>query len=233
MRWRCPPESCGEALGCRRGRADQLAGCFRGRASGAGRRSTCRARPRVEPDLPARIERRVRVLEDELEPCQLTGAAAPPEGHDLPALEDDGSGRRADEPDRGPRERRLPAARFSDEADDLPPVDGDARAGDRPYPGPTAALVVDDDVCELERAHPAANGSTGQASARPFEAISSGTFTRQSSRAKAQRGLNAHQAECRPAGAVTGSPRAAGPAEARGGGARPAALACTGGAVDG
>ena len=91
------------------------------------------------------------------------------ERRDLAALEDDGSRRRADEPDRGARERRLAAARLADEADDLAALDAEARAGDRAHAAAAAALVVDDDVRELERAHRAANGSTGQASARPFD----------------------------------------------------------------
>src|SRR6185437_10147905 len=131
-----------------------------------------------------------------LEAGELARAAAATEGHDVPALEDDRPRRRTDEADGRASERRLAAPRLADEPHDLSAVDADARPRDRADAAVAAALVVDDDVGELERGH--LNGSTGQASARPFEAASSGTFTRQSSCAYEQRGLNAQPAGMRP-----------------------------------
>ena len=49
--------------------------------------------------------------------------------------------------------RRLAAARLPDEADDAAAVDAQARAGDGAHRA-VAAVVVDDDVGQLERAHP-------------------------------------------------------------------------------
>src|SRR5262249_56154356 len=65
------------------------------------------------------------------------------------------------------------------------------RPSDRAQPAAATALVVDDHVAQVERAHAVANGSTGQASARPSAGASSGTSTRQGSFAKAHRGWNA------------------------------------------
>ena len=125
-------------------------------------RSACapRARPRRSPsrdlraDRPPRVERRVRVLEDHLQPDEAPRPRAPrraastgsPSKTTLPP-----DGRH--EPDRRARERRLAAARLADEADDLAALDAEARARDRAHAATAAALVVDDDVVELERAH--------------------------------------------------------------------------------
>src|SRR6185437_12363557 len=98
-------------------------------------------------------ERCVRVLEHELKARELARPATAPERHDLTALEDDRARRRAEESDRGPCERRLAAARLADEADDLPPLDADARARHRTQAAPAAPFVVDDKVSNLKDAH--------------------------------------------------------------------------------
>ena len=109
----------------------------------------------LRPDRPARVERRVRVLEDELQPDERRRPRAPGQRRYSLALERDRTARRRHEPDRGARESRLATARFADEPDDASPVDAKARAGDC-----THAAVIDDDVVQLERAHRATNGST-------------------------------------------------------------------------
>ena len=236
IRCRCPPEnSCGNRFAAVGREPDELAQLAHagGPAGGGAEVERVERVGELRADLAARVERRVRVLEDELEARELARPAAAPERDDLAALEDDRARRRPDEPDRGPGERRLAAARLADEADDLPALDGDARAGDRADAAAAAAVVVDDDVLQLERAHPA-NGSTGQASARPFAATSAGTCTRQSSCAKAQRGLNAQPGGMLPGlGGEPGIATSGWSRRARGAAARRAAPACTDGAGGG
>ena len=113
-------------------------------------------------DLPTRVERRVGVLEDELEPREVALAAAAAEGRDVLPVEDDRSRDRLHEPDRRAGERGLSTARLAHEPDDLPGLDADARTGDRSDTAAATALVVDDDVAELEQAHRPQTGRRGR-----------------------------------------------------------------------
>src|SRR5581483_5768894 len=154
----------------------------------------------LAPDGPPRVERRVWVLEDELEADELGGACVPAERRDRPALELDRAARRRDEADCGARERRLPASRLADQPHDAPAVEGEARARDRPHAA-AAPLVVDDHVRQLEHAHlalPATKGSTWQASRLSPAGASGGTTIRHWSCANAQRGWNAQPRGIRP-----------------------------------
>src|SRR5439155_25207703 len=112
----------------------------------------------LRADGAAWVERRVRVLEDELQLHERSRACSPRQRRDRCAFERDRAARRRDEPDRRARERRLAAAGLADEPDDAAALDADARARNRTHPA-AAAIVVDDDVVELDRAH-AANGPT-------------------------------------------------------------------------
>ena len=89
-------------------------------------------------DRPARVQRRVRVLEDHLQPRRVLRPGAAAERGERRAVEDDLAGGRGDEADRGAGERRLAAARLADEADDLAAVDATgsrSRRRGRPRPG--------------------------------------------------------------------------------------------------
>src|SRR5581483_8585539 len=135
--------------------------------------------------------------------CSRTSAEgrARRQGRDVVLLEADGPLDDRHETDGGARERRLPAARLADEPDDPAGVDGQARTRDRAHAPAAAALVVDDDVGQLERAHGAAscaNGSTGHASSRPPASTSGGTSRRQLSRRYPQRGWKAQPAGIAP-----------------------------------
>src|SRR5262249_6102559 len=70
-------------------------------------------------DALARVEARVRVLEDHLHVAPQRTELARTELLDLVALEDDYSVRRLEPPDDAAAERRLPAARLSDEPERL------------------------------------------------------------------------------------------------------------------
>src|SRR5262249_45825073 len=117
-----------------------------------------RTRARLDPvrdlraDRPPRVERRVRVLEDELEAEERTRPGAPRHRAHLVSLEAHGAARSRHEADGRPRERGLAASRLADEPDDLSRVDAEAGAGDGADPAAAATLALDDDVAELERA---------------------------------------------------------------------------------
>src|SRR5207253_1229566 len=101
----------------------------------------------------------------------------PPQRRHGAALERDRPAGCRDQTDRSPRERRLAAAGLADEADDPPGRDGDARAGDG-SDATAPALVLDDDVVQLECAHGWTNGSTWQARRRLSAGASGGTTAR-------------------------------------------------------
>ena len=209
-------------------------------SSSATRRRAPRARRRepvreLAPDLAARVERRVRVLEDELQPHELaraaragaSGVTGRPSKRTVPAAV-------GTSPTAARARRRLAAARLADEPDDLA---ARRRSGSRRRPrapAAAAALVVDDDVAQLERAHRPANGSTGQARRR----LADGDERRHLGAARvaarsAQRGWKAQ-----PGGIAAGRRRRAADrdelrarAAPRDAAARRAARACTGGAA--
>jgi hypothetical protein len=105
----------------------------------------------LRADLPTRVQRRVRVLKDHLKPRQLTRPRAPRERSDFAALEDDGSSRRAHEPDGRAGKTRLPAAGLAYETHDLTALDGEACARDRGHTLTPTPLVDDLDVSQLQR----------------------------------------------------------------------------------
>jgi hypothetical protein len=100
----------------------------------------------------------------------------------LASLEENCSGGGRHEPDGRARKARLAASGLADEADDLPALDGEARAGDRAHAPAAATVVLDHDVAQLERSHEP-NGSGGHAKRRPFAASRAGTSTAQDSSA--------------------------------------------------
>ena len=173
IRWRCPPEnSCGN----RRPRppGDRRARSARGRGQRVRRRGTMLERvervSELRADLAARVERRVRVLEDELQPRELARRGRAGRAGSPAPLEEHRARRRRTSPTAARARRRLAAPGLADQAR----RSGPARpSGSRPRPrapGRRRALVVDDDVANLEHAHRSANGSTGQASSRPLDA---------------------------------------------------------------
>ncbi len=117
----------------------------------------------LRADLAPRVERRVRVLEDHLEPGELARARSARERLHLVPLEEDGSRRRSNEANGGARKTRLATAGLADEPDDLSSFDGEARACDRTHAFMAPPFVDDLDVAELERPgrySPSRNGST-------------------------------------------------------------------------
>ena len=81
-------------------------------------------------DRRARVERRVRVLEDDLHPPPVGLQRGALERGDVRAVEDDRAGRRVDEPQQQPADGRLAAARLADEAERLAAPDLEAHAVD-------------------------------------------------------------------------------------------------------
>ena len=89
---------------------------------------------RVADDLAdalARVERRVRVLEDHLHLAPERPQLAPRERRDVGAVEADRAARRLVQPHEQPAERRLPAARLADDAERLAAPDLERDAVDR------------------------------------------------------------------------------------------------------
>jgi hypothetical protein len=110
MRWRWPPEnSCGKRFACSGDRptvrSSSLTRCFP---------------PDDVAHRHARVQRRIRVLEDDLELAPHVSHLRPAEARDVTAVEDDLAGRRLDELDDRARQRRLAAAGLAHEAERLP-----------------------------------------------------------------------------------------------------------------
>ena len=74
-------------------------------------------------DRHRRVERRVRVLEDDLHAAPNRAELALGHARDLVALELDAPLGRRHEPEQGSPERRLPAPRFADEPQHLAPAE--------------------------------------------------------------------------------------------------------------
>ena len=83
------------------------------------------------PDPPARVERRVRVLEDELETGELARARRASERRNFAFIEHNGATGRPDQANRCTGEARLAAAGLADKTDDTATPYGEARAGNR------------------------------------------------------------------------------------------------------
>src|SRR4029077_8584608 len=73
----------------------------------------------LRSDLPPRVERRVRVLEDHLESRELARTSAPRQGRHLASLEHHGSRGCRHQSDSRQCEAQLPAARLTHEPDDV------------------------------------------------------------------------------------------------------------------
>src|SRR4051794_20249475 len=178
------------ARGRGRGKADEVEQLLDACAPPATRREVERIERvgELRADLPPRVQRRVRVLEHHLEPCEVARSRSACQGRDLTPLESDAPGRRSNEPHCCTREAGLAAARLADQTDDLTALDGETRARDRPQTLAATPLVDDLDVTQLERGARHRKGSTWQASRRPFTGASGGSSDVQTSTAYGQRG---------------------------------------------
>ena len=94
--------------------------------------------PMLSPMGVARVERRVRVLEDDLHPAPVGPEGGAREAGDVPAVEQDRSRRGVDEPQQQPAHGGLAAARLADQPERLAAPDDEVHAvhgldlGDRP-----------------------------------------------------------------------------------------------------
>ena len=122
----------------------------------------------LSPDPAARVERRVRVLEDHLHPSQLGRAGATPERRHVGTEERHVAARPRHQPDGGAGERRLAAPRLADEADHLTGADLEVDADHRVYGWAMRALVADAELAQLQgHADPIeTSGSTTHADVR-------------------------------------------------------------------
>jgi hypothetical protein len=82
-------------------------------------------------DCLARIERRERVLEDDLHVAPVGTHPGPVQVSDVRALEDDDAARRLIQPGHQPAGRRLPAARLPHQAEGFAGVHGEVHPVDR------------------------------------------------------------------------------------------------------
>ncbi len=129
-----------------RGQSDELEQ-LRARVARDHARPTSSAVRELRADLAPRVERRVRVLEDELQPDELRRPRAPRERRDrvrprsapMPPVE-------RHEPDRRAGEASTCRSRTRRRARRSGRLDRQARAGDRAHATAAAPLVVDDDV---------------------------------------------------------------------------------------
>src|SRR5947209_968021 len=102
------------APGRGRGEADEVQELLDTPAAAASRREVQRIERvgELRADLPAGVQRRVRVLEHHLEPCEVARPRSACQRGYLPSLEDDAPGRGSNEAHRRTREAGLPASRF-------------------------------------------------------------------------------------------------------------------------
>ena len=145
MRWRCPPlNSCGKRSRASAGSPTCSSSSARARRA---RRSAAPAHHQPVGDLtahpPARVQRRVRVLEDHLQARVLRGRARGASAARAAGLRTRPRRRGRHEPDGRASERRLAAAALADQADDLAAADGEARVHHGPD-GVALCRVVDD-----------------------------------------------------------------------------------------
>src|SRR5262249_1277097 len=84
-------------------------------------------------DRHARVQRRKRVLEDDLHAATQPSQFAFGQARDVDAVEEDATERGLDEPDHRAREGALAAARFTDEPERLTPATVKRHAIDRVY----------------------------------------------------------------------------------------------------
>jgi hypothetical protein len=98
----------------------------------------------------ARVQRRVRVLEDHLHaPAQLAQLASARRA-DVHALEPDRPAVRLDEPDEAARQRRLAAARSTRDAEDLAARERERHVVDGPVAGERAAQHLEPRPAQAE-----------------------------------------------------------------------------------
>ena len=134
----------------------------------------------MRPMRVARVQRRVRILEDHLHPSTQRTQVVLAEVRDVLAVEDDRATGRLVQPEDRPADRRLPAARLADEPERLAALDVERHAVDGLHVTDVAieddaALdrEVDLEVAELEQIAVDAHGAT--TCLRKFCHSSSGT----------------------------------------------------------
>ena len=198
----------------------------------------------------AAVERRVRVLEDDLQRAEILAATLLEARRQRAALELHGAGGRPDDPEQRARQRRLAAARLADEPERLPRPDRRAHADERVDVVP----LLLEDLAEVVEPHerrrrrgrsgqrrarrppraaarePAPGGSSGRCDRAPPRSARA-PRVRQRSSASAQRSANTHpEIARRGSGRNPGSCRAGrGPCGRRRAGCSAAARRCTGG----
>ena len=99
--------------------------------------------------LAARIEGLIRVLEDHLQSAQVLGPASPPERGDGTPLEGDRAGRQRLQAHGRPGQRRLAAARFAHQPDDLAARDAEVDPVQGPDT-PATTAVIDRDAGQVQ-----------------------------------------------------------------------------------
>ena len=224
MRWRCPPENwCGNFSASAGARptdasssptrsADALPRVLAGAGAPSPKPCSRSGSATMSLHLPARIQARVRILEDHLHaPAHRAPARALPRGAGVDAVEDDPAARRRVQADEQARDRALAAARFADQRQRLAALDREADVVDRMDELPRLALdhavepgrrdveglgqAVDlDQRRSLKRAHAAPAAARVQPAGRPGRAAPAGgraARRRQRSNARGQRGLKA------------------------------------------
>ena len=119
IRWRCPPEnSCGKRCACSGARpTSDSSSAIRALARGAGMQAV-RGHRLVErvADAPARIQARVRILEDDLQPASVRPHRARRQRREIGAFESHFAGGRLDQLQHRAADRALARTRFADEA---------------------------------------------------------------------------------------------------------------------
>ena len=133
MRWRWPPEnSCGNLFPCSGDRPTMRSNSST-RCLPAPARVLAVDAQRLADDVVhrhPRIQRRIRILEDDLHLAAHVAHLTPVQMGDVPPVEDDRPGGRLDELDQRPGERRLATAGLTDEAERLPRLDREIDAVD-------------------------------------------------------------------------------------------------------
>src|SRR5581483_9932520 len=102
------------------------------------------------PDLTNRVERAVRILEDDLDVAIEHAPFPERQVRDVGAVESNGSSLRGRQAEDGSTDRRLPGAGLADEPDRLAPRNGEAHAVERLHDR-TASPVADRHVVQLEQ----------------------------------------------------------------------------------
>ena len=99
-------------------------------------RARCSGSPTISPADMRGIERRVRILEDDLHLPAVGPQSRLAQARDVLAVKPDAAGGRLDQPQHGAADRRLAAAALADQAERLAALDREADAVDRDRPCP-------------------------------------------------------------------------------------------------